>query len=182
MSSSFDPARTQPPPKAADAIPSISEGPRGQGFRLYRDAWHRLVLVDAQGAEHTGVRPIRAYPISDPGRWVSLCDTKGHELAFLEDLGAVSTATRGLVEEELKRREFMPTVLRIVRIDGNTSPVEWEVETDRGMVRFLLGDEDAVRVFGRHRVLIVDIHGIRYHIPDSRQLDAVGQRALERYL
>jgi hypothetical protein len=89
---------------------------------------------------------------------------------------------RKLLLEELARREFLPVIRRIIRVDAGTIPESWDVETDRGPIRFTLeGDENARRI-GPHRALIVDSRGIRFHIPDTRTLDVTSRRILERYL
>jgi len=56
------------------------------------------------------------------------------------------------------------------------------VDTDRGPTRFVLKTEDDVRRLGPYRALIIDAQGVRYLIPDTRDLDAYGRRAVERYL
>src|SRR4051794_36761105 len=109
-----------------------------RGFGLSRDAWGRLVLIDAEGVRHVGVEPIRAFPLSDPGRWVSLCDAEGREIARVPDLRAAPPIVRQLIEEELSQREFVPILRRIVRVSSDAAPADWDVETDRGPTRFLL--------------------------------------------
>ena len=54
--------------------------------------------------------------------------------------------------------------------------------TDRGPVQFLLGDSDDIRRLGPHRAILLDVHGGRYYIADSRQLDPRSQQILARYL
>jgi hypothetical protein len=61
-------------------------------------------------------------------------------------------------------------------------PSEWRVETARGATRFLLKSEDDVCPLDDHRALVTDANGIRYLIPDLRQLDATSRRLLERFL
>ena len=38
------------------------------------------------------------------------------------------------------------------------------------------------RRLGPHRAILVDMHGVRYYIDDSRQLDAKSRRILSQYL
>ena len=54
--------------------------------------------------------------------------------------------------------------------------------TDRGPVRFLLDDSDDIRRLGPHRAILLDVHGGRYYVTDSRQLDPRSQQILARYL
>jgi hypothetical protein len=151
-------------------------------FTLRFDAWGRLVFSGADGVEHVGVEPVRAFPISGPGYGISLCNAEGHEVLWAERLEDLPPAERRLMEEELARREFLPVVRRIVRISTVALPAEWEVETDRGRTRFVLNSEDDVRRFDEHRAVVTDAHGVRYLIPDTRTLDAGSRRVLERYL
>jgi hypothetical protein len=159
-----------------------AERPRTPAFGLSRDPFGRLVLIDAGGKRHTGVEPVRAFPISDPPHWISLCDAHGRELVCIESLDDLAPATREVLEEELALREFVPVIRRVVRISGETSPSVWEVETDRGATTFTLDNEDDVRRLGGSRVMITDSRRLRYHVPDTRALDHASRRILERFL
>src|SRR6516162_4778516 len=107
------------------------------GFTLSYDAWGQLVLTDAAGRQHVGVRPVRAFPISDPAGGLAICDADGRELIWVESLDGLPEAQRQLLEEDLARRQLMPVILRIVTISAPAEPSEWEVETDRGLTRFV---------------------------------------------
>ena len=152
------------------------------GIALHHDAWGRLVFIDSAGREHVGVEPVRAFPLSDPAHGISLLDAEGHELLWVEDLAELPPDVRVALEEELRRREFVPVIRRIVRVSAPVEPSEWEVETDRGPARFLLNSEDDVHPLDEHRALLHDAHGVRYLIPDARALDPTSRRLLERYL
>ena len=86
------------------------------------------------------------------------------------------------MEDDLARREFVPHIRRIVKVSTDVEPPEWEVETDRGPTRFLLNSGDDIRRLSPMSALVIDVHGTRYLIEDTRKLDAVSRRLLERYL
>lgn len=151
-------------------------------FTLQHDAWGRLVLIDAEGTRFVGVEAVRTFPMSDPDHFISLCDAEGREIYWIADMAQLPAEVRRGLEEELRRREFVPIVERIVRVSGDTEPSHWEVNTDRGRAKFLLKSEEDVRRIGPFRTLLVDEHGIRYLIPDTRSLDAGSRRILDRYL
>jgi Domain of unknown function (DUF1854) len=155
-------------------------GPRP--FGLHPDAWGRLVLTDADGRQYAGVEIVRAFPLSDPRRGISICDAKGRELMWLADLDALPPPLARQIEDELAKREFVPIIHRIVKVSAPVEPSEWEVETDRGRTSFVLNNDDDVHELEGHRALITDANGIRYLIPDIEQLDANSRRLLERYL
>jgi hypothetical protein len=152
-------------------------------FTLHRDAWGRLVLVLADDRRLEGVEVARAFPISAPGEYFSICDAQGHEVTCIEDPGTLPPSLLETLEEELAQREFVPIVVRIERVFADTDPSEWRIVTDRGPTTFLMEDSDNdVRRLGPNRILLVDTHGIRYLIPDARRLDTTSRRILDRYL
>jgi hypothetical protein len=152
------------------------------GFELSYDAWGQLVLTDPAGATHVGVDPVRAFPISDPLHSVSILAADGHEVLWIDRLADVPDSVRGILAEELARREFVPVLRRILHVSANSEPCEWDVETDRGRTRFLLKTDDDVRRLDDRRAMIIDAHGVRYLIPDLAALDGYSHHILERYL
>src|SRR3954469_24928921 len=94
----------EPEPTSA-AVPAA-----GRPFGLSVDAWGRLVLIDADGRRHVGGEPVRAFPVSDPGRCSSVCDAQGREVAGVESLADLAPAVRQTLEEELALREFVPVI------------------------------------------------------------------------
>lgn len=165
---------------------AASEHPGSNGHAapvaVTRDAWGRLVYTDPSGASNVGVEPVRAFPVSDPGRWVSLCDGHGKEVARIASLDGLPAETRALLEEELALREFVPEVRRILRAEGDQFPSEWLVLTDRGETLLRLEHEDDLRAVGPHRVFLTDRRKLRFRIADTRALDAASRRILDRYL
>jgi len=91
-------------------------------------------------------------------------------------------AVRQAITRVLTQREFLPQIRQVVRIHDRRDPAVWEVVTDRGPVTFLVRDAEEIRRLGPHQGLIVDVHGVRYLVRDSRQLDPRSQRILSRYL
>jgi hypothetical protein len=151
-------------------------------FTIERDGSDRLVLVDSSGRRHIGVEAVRAFPISDPQHAISICDSKGREILYIPSLDTLPTSIRETLELELSQREFVPIIRRILNCPPDTEPTEWKVETDRGVTVFQLESETDVHRNEGGRVTLVDSHGIRYLIPDPKQLDAHSRRILDRFL
>ncbi len=152
-------------------------------FQLVRTPFGELVWTGPQGQQVSGVVPVRAFPIQAPQDGIALVDPEGHELAWFVQLSAIPQPARGLIEEELARREFMPVLERIVSVSGFSTPCTWAVDTDRGRAEFVLrGDEDIRRIGSARALLIADAHGINYLVPDQLALDAYSKRVLDRFL
>ena len=151
-------------------------------FKLSRHPLGRLVLTDAEGTDHVGVTPVRAFPIAAPDEGLSLVGPEGHELAWVPRLSALASELRQLIEEELASREFSPELRRLVAVSSFSTPCTWTVETDRGHTDFVLKTEDDIRRLERGRLLITGSQGIVYQIRDLQALDRGSRRLLERFL
>ena len=151
-------------------------------FTLHRDAHARLVFTDAAGVEHAGAVPVRAFPIGAPDDGIALVSADGHELAWIERLTDLPADVCELIEAELRGREFMPEILRIVAVSSFATPSTWSVETDRGTTQFVLRGEEDIRRFGTHALLIADSHGIQFFVRDVGTLDRTSRRLLDRFL
>lgn len=151
-------------------------------FTLKRDGWGRLVLRHSDGREVPGVHPVRSFPLSEPDRWVSMLDPSGQEVLQVESLSDLADDVRAIVLAELSEREFMPEILRILNVTGDSPPCQWEVDTSRGRTRFTLDSEDSLRKLGGGRLIVSDNHGVRYEIRNRKAMDAGSQRWLRLFL
>jgi len=151
-------------------------------FQLSRDAFGKLTLTTTDGIVHSGVVPVRAFPISAPGQDISLVSSDGHELAWLPNLEALPADLANLVREELANREFMPEIRHILKVSSFATPSTWTVTTDRGETSFILKGEDDIRRLAGPALLIADSHGIQFLIRDRNVLDGHSRKILDRFL
>ena len=151
-------------------------------FQLERHASGRLLFTDGQGQQHLGVVPVRAFPIAAPNEGISLVSSEGHELAWLERLDSLPAPMRGVLEEELALRDFVPEITRIISVSSFGTPSTWAVETDRGDTTFVLKGEEDIRRLSRQSLLIAAGHGVQFSVKDMGALDRASRRLLERFL
>jgi Domain of unknown function (DUF1854) len=151
-------------------------------FQLQRDAFGRLVFTAADGSEHVGVEPARAFPISAADEHIALLGRNGQELAWISRLEELSQEARKLIGEALEAREFMPEIQSITGVSGYATPCTWHIETDRGPTSLILHAEEDIRRLNASCLLIVDSRGIQFLIRDRRALDETSRRILERFL
>lgn len=165
-----------------DTSRNAAPGPAAQVGELSCDASGRLVLVDAGGRRHVGVVPLRTFPISEPEDCIALLTEQGHEIAFLESLSTLPEPAADLVRKELEHREFVPVIRRILATTDDVDQPRWQLETDRGETEAIVHVDDGLRRLGERGLLVVDIHGLRFLIPDTALLDNASRRILDRYL
>jgi len=146
-----------------------------------RDEQGRLTLQDDRGAAYRDVRPVRLFPITDPDGWISLCNDQGEELFCIESLTAVPDDFRRLLLEELNRCMFTPVIKQILSAFPMGDQLRLALETDRGETEITLDTEDMYRLSG-NRILIKDLSGIRYLIPDWHAMNPQSRRILDTYI
>ena len=152
-----------------------------QSHTLERDALGRLVFIDAAGTCHTGVYPVRAFPITAPGAGISIMDQSGKELCWFDGVTTIPELELALIEEELAAREFMPVIEKITNVSTFATPSIWDIETDRGPTRIRLKGEEDIRRIAGNTLLIADSNGLQFLIKDSTQLDKVSKKLLDRF-
>lgn len=151
-------------------------------WSLRRNAFGHLVLTLADGSEHVGVVPVRAFPLAAPLEALSLMSADGREQIFVERLSAVTGDARALIDEELAAREFTPEIRRLIAVSTYSTPSLWDVDTDRGPTRFTLKGEDDIRRLPDRSLLIADSHGVMYRIGSLTALDRASRRLLDCFL
>ena len=136
-------------------------------IRLSRDEFARLVLIDPEGVRHVGVIGRPRLPDLGPGRWAWRSATaKGAKFTGSTTSPRCRPRPASRSTTSWRRSQFLPTILRILRISGDATPCEFEVETDRGPTRFTLDSDEQIRSIGPDRFILTDARGVRYHVPD----------------
>jgi hypothetical protein len=139
---------------------------------LYHEPKDRLRLTIGSDRSYPTVKPSWAAPLSHPGRFLSLLDAKGKEIVMIHDLAELTPESRAAVELELRRRYLTATVTAISDARVEFGATYWTLETDRG-TRDLVAQnlqENAVWLSDTH-LLLIDVDGNRFEIPDIHALD-----------
>jgi hypothetical protein len=151
-------------------------------FTLRYDEQHRLVLSRAGQEDVVDVRVRRAFPWSEPTRYISLRSAEGKEILMVEDLAALSAGLRKAVEAQLAATNFIPRINRVRELDTSFGYQEWHVDTDRGPIQFRVQEREDVRFMGDGRFRIKDVDGNVYELPPLETLDEQSRRAVEPLL
>lgn len=160
------------------------------GLRYLEPARVRLTRHDARiDAEVDGALPVmnvtlmRAFPFSEPERYLSLRDDKNEEIGLIVEPASLEPASRAIAEEELRRRYVVPVVQRVVSIRERFEVIECQVETDRGSCAFSVRNlrENLLRP-SPNRMLLIDVDGNRFDIPDLSALPATSQALILSHL
>lgn len=143
----------------------------------------RLRLTVREECSYVTVKPVWAAPLSHPERYLALLDGKGSEIVTLPDPESLSPASLKVVREELSRRYLTARVIAIHEAQSEFGATYWHVETDRGPRDFVTQSlqENAQWLSDRH-LLLVDVDGNRFEIPDVEALDVRSRGFVEAIL
>ena len=139
-------------------------------------------------AEITGDRcllrgkAVWAFPLSQK-QYVSILDGKDKEFCLIENPDELDAESQSILFASLESyyRVYRIRSVQAYRNEWRTS--FWTVETDHGMREFVMRWElDSVLLPSEHEILIIDIDGNRFHIPDLRELDEKSKRYFDLLL
>jgi len=95
-----------------------------RAFSLLPEPDGSLALLDDRGAKFSCEKPVRLFPLTDPDRWISICDAEANELVCIAELGGLSLETCQMLEEELRASSFLPIIEKIINISARVDPSE----------------------------------------------------------
>lgn len=147
---------------------------------LRRETSGEVTLTLADGTVYRRIQAVQPFPLSAETRLISLRDENDQEIGQLPDYRDLDPDSRKVLEEELTKRYFMPRIEVIEDLKVNMGVMSWQVQTDRGPRRFEVRSRDDIRYLPHGRILLRDVDGNRYEIPnywslDPRSLDLVEQ-------
>lgn len=152
-------------------------------FRVTRAPEGGLVLTLSGGKSFPNVRLVRAAPLSHPGRYICFLDSTGQEICMINDLSELAPEERHLVEEELRSRYFITIIQKMIAVRREGGTLYWKAETERGMHELVVQESDEnVRWLSERRVLMIDVDGNRFEVPDIDTLDAKSADLLREHL
>jgi hypothetical protein len=141
-----------------------------------------LMLTIENDRTYLKVRPIRAFPLTEPHEFIGLLDAiSGREIGMLRSLRDLDGPTRQAIQAELNKQYFVPRIARITNAKKEFGTVYWDVDTDRGQRQFLMRSiRDSIHEIEPGRYLVVDIDGNRFEIPRISDLDSRSQALWDR--
>ncbi len=149
---------------------------------LFFDETHHVAIRDrSKGTITKKLRVSLMFPITDRRSFVQLTDSDDHEIGIIRDLEQLDDSSRRVIEEELSKSYFIPRITAIESIEQKFGSDLWKVQTEKGTRRFeVVGKRRNVRFIRENHIVIRDIDGNRYEIPDFRSLDRFSQKLFTR--
>jgi len=123
-------------------------------------------------------RATSCFPLTEPGKFVSLLDNEGEEVALIEDLSTVAADERVLIEEALRAGGFLFQVRAVLTVEGEHEVRVWTVDTEQGKRRFQTRLDQWPRPLDTGGYLIQDICEDLYFVRDPAEMDEKSRELL----
>ena len=144
---------------------------------VMRTAADGRLVVELRG-EPVAVRVRQCFPWSEPRRHLSLRDDEEREVALVEDPGVLAPESRHALERALAEAGFVLEVTRVLEVEEEVEIRQWTVETVQGQRSFQTHLDDWPRVLPAGGLLIRDVAGDLYRLPDAKTMDRRSQELL----
>jgi hypothetical protein len=164
-------------------LPKVNEIMNPHNIRVFYHPEERLRLTIEGERSYIAVKPVWAAPLSRPNTYLSLLDGKDNEIALLPQPEELAPESWAAVQKELRERYLTARVQTITEARQEYGATYWYVETNRGGREFVTQNlqENAQWLSDTH-LLLIDVDGNRFEIPDTRVLDGKSQVLLDDVL
>ncbi len=144
-----------------------------------------FVSLKTGGKEYARVGIYLTFPLTCPEEFISVreADEKAREIGIIEKLSQLEPDQQEMIREQIKLRYFMPSITKVLDVKDEYGYAYWNVVTTFGACRFTTQmSGDAVIHLSDSRLLVTDIDGNRYEIPDFYQLSVMERKKLDLFI
>lgn len=152
------------------------------GLSFYRNP-NGFLAMKKDGQDFKRVKLTRVLPFSDPQRYVAVSDYEGNEIGIIKDVAGLSPENAELVQAELGARYYCPTISKVISIREKMGHFYFDVRIGEHKKVFAIRDiTKSIKQLDENSIIISDVDGNRYLIPDIWAVDGKSRRKLEPYL
>lgn len=125
----------------------------------------------------------RQFPFELEWEFISVMDGEQQEIGIVKSVELFDEAQKKLLMDELRRRYYSPVIDKIINVKERYGFSYWKVHTADGDVSFTLHDTyRSIIHAGETRIIMLDVNGNRFEIPDTSLLDRKSYKKIELYL
>ena len=148
-----------------------------------------LLFLKYKGEDLGRVSIIRMFPFKYEEEYIVIRQEnysrhdKENEIGILRKVSQLPENQASLVRKELEKRYFIPEIISVSDVKEEFGSATWKTVTTAGEREFTMTDLGTnVRGLGANRVMLTDVYGNRYYIPDITKADDKTQKVLEIWI
>lgn len=144
-----------------------------------------FVSLTYAGKTYDRVGVYRTFPVTEPEEYISIreADEKAREIGVVEKLSALSAEQAEMLREQLNLRYFTPVITKVFDIKTEYGYGYFHVMTTYGECRFTIhtGGGSVVSLTDT-RIVINDLDGNRFEVPDITALTTAERKKLDLFI
>ncbi len=142
-----------------------------------------FLVMSLDGENKGRVKLIKTYPYSLDDEYICVHDLDDNEIGIIRDLKKLNKSSYENAVKELKNRYYCPTVSAVKSIKERMGHFYFETVIDGKNKSFTVRDLTRnIRFSGENTLLIFDVDGNRYIVPEYEKIEQKSKRLLEPYL
>ncbi len=148
-----------------------------------------LLFLKYKGEDLGRVSIIRMFPFKHEEEYIVIRQEnysrhdKESEIGILRSVSELPENQANIIRKELDKRYFIPEIISVSDVKEEFGSATWKTETTAGERAFTMTDLGTnVRGLGGNRVMLTDVYGNRYYIPDITKMDDKTQKVLEIWI
>ena len=144
-----------------------------------------FIALKTKDKEYSRVGVYLTFPLTNAEEYISIreADEKAKEIGIIEKLSQLPKEQQEMLREQIKLRYFRPVITKVLDVKDEYGYAYWNVITSFGACRFTTQmSGDAVIHLSDSRLLVTDIDGNRYEIPDFSQLGVMERKKLDLFI
>jgi len=122
-----------------------------------------------------------SFPHTNKRMYLSIRTVENKEIGMIHSLEDFTEETARLLEEQLQIRYFTPGISKVMNVKEEFGYFYWEAETTAGLCRFTVrSGGGSAKLVTPVRLLVTDVDGNRFVIPDMSKLTDKEYRMVEQ--
>lgn len=148
-----------------------------------------LIAYKDNKEDYGRVAVLRMFPLEHKREYLSvrtenyLRSDKNSEIGIIRSLDAFSKEQQEIILRELEKRYFVPEITKVESVEEEFANSIWKVETTAGKAEFTVNDMGSNLLnLGCGRIMLTDVFGNRYIIPDITKIDDKAVKVIEIWI
>lgn len=145
-----------------------------------------FVALDYDGVHYDRVGVFHSFPFTSPEDYISIreSDERQREIGMIKNLDQdLPKEVADILKHQLEMRYFIPVITKINNIKDEYGYAYFDVDTDFGPCKFVIQmNGGGVVSLSETRVLITDLDGNRFEIPDLTKLSGKELKKLDLFI
>jgi len=149
----------------------------------------KLLCLKYKGEDIGRVSVKRMFPFEFESEYIAVSNENysrndiENEIGIIRNLNSLSVNQKELLEDELRKRYFIPEITEVEFVKEEYGNVSFKVNTTSGKREFVITDMGSnIKKLGNERIMLTDVFGNRYYIKDINNLDDKTLRIIEIWI